>query len=147
MKHLFLLITALLLSHVALSQDWNYLFSDGDSEFYIQEDSGKGGIYGRKLWVKMVAPKIEYYKNGKTQILNNGFLIQLMVFDCRDREYNLEKRVYYNSKGTSVFSESFISNGIIFTPWQTAIPGSVAEKFVKYMCGSGEVEKYLKKYY
>jgi hypothetical protein len=123
------------------AQEWKYLLSDDGSDFYVQAETSQNSFHS-KLWVKETAPKIEYEKNEKKQILYNGFVVRLMVFDCSDREYNLERVVYYSSNGKVIYTESFEMNGILVSPWEKAIPGTLGDKFVLYMCGGGSPNKY-----
>lgn len=120
---------------VMYSQDWKYLTSDDGSDFYVQNVNA-GNVFESKLWVKEVVPKLTYQKNGKNQVLVNGFVVRLMHFSCSRSEMNLSKIIYYNSKGAVAHSESFEQNGFLVNDWEPVVPGTLGAKFLLYQCGS-----------
>lgn len=114
--------------------------SDIDSEgFKYVADSKDGSIYSvliekrtfnnTEIWVKNTIP-IKSVKNSKGKVVKSGggHALTYMVINCNDKEYTIEEKVTYNSKGDVLKSEKIMSFN------NRIVPGSVMSAIYSKVC-------------
>jgi hypothetical protein len=130
MKNILILIL-ITFSIQAKSQDWIYVgYGKNGSKYYIRNSSIKE-YNNSRVWVKTIANKMQYVKNGKTYDLINGTSLDLYEFDCSLRQMKLLSYAYYNSKGTLVSSKSL---NYYLSDSQDVLPDSIGEMLLNKVC-------------
>ena len=130
MKHVILFIL-IIFTIQAKSQDWIYVGNGKNgSKYYIRNSSIKEN-YNSRVWVKTIANKIQYNKNGKTYDLINGTSLNHYEFNCSLRQMKLLGYAYYNSKGNVVQSKSYNE---YLTDFQDVLPESIGEMLLNKVC-------------
>mgnify|MGYP000417334654 CR=1 FL=1 len=130
MKHIIFFIL-IILSIKAKSQDWIYVGNGKNgSKYYIRNNSIKENNNTR-VWVKIIANKMQYVKNGKTYDLINGTSLDHYEFDCSLRQMKLLSYAYYNSKGSLVHSKNL---NYYLSDSEDVLPDSIGEMLLNKVC-------------
>lgn len=128
-KRILTIILGLFISTQSFSQTWTYVGKNAKSELYFIKKHSE--TYGStKVWIKHISKITEYYKRGKTYIVN-GYTLTLYETDCTDRKLNLRTVNTYKSDGTFVdtYSKEEYQND-----WTEVVPDSIGEMFLEKAC-------------
>lgn len=84
-----------------------------------------------EIWVKNSVPlKTKKNSKGKLIKIGGGYVMTYMAINCEDKEFNIEEKVSYNSKGEVINSDKFGSYG------NKIVPGSVMSAIYKFVCNN-----------
>ena len=84
-----------------------------------------------EIWVKNSVPlKTKKNSKGKLIKIGGGYVMTYMAINCENKEFNVEEKVSYNSKGEVINSDKFGSYG------NKIVPGSVMSAIYKFVCNN-----------
>ena len=97
------------------------------TEWFIKEE----GDY--KAWVKVIikSKKVKSKKTGKLINSGGGEYVEYWICSCKDKKYNTESGIEYDSSGNPIGNISETYN-------ERVIPDTVGEKILNIICGHDE---------
>ena len=118
---------------------FNFSFSQSDEDFTYSTSDKKGCDYyiyiekvnysTTEVWVKRIEPlKTVKNKSGKYVKTGGGYVLQFMIINCSDREYDVRNRISYDRNGNVVESDDYVSYN------NKVIPGSVMSGVFDSVC-------------
>lgn len=83
-----------------------------------------------KVWMKqrLASKQFKNAKTGKVQIIKGGEILNLFVFDCNRKTFDIHMTVKYDNKGNVISSDDLGELGL------EIIPGTIIESLYKIIC-------------